>query len=116
MAQQRPVSGNFFSSLQVHAQLGRLFSDIDDSDAAPATVVLSHRFWVNGLGSDPSVIGKTMSVNNKPQVIVAVLEPSFYGLVPGDGTEIYTPLHHGGWQATPEGKIFLTNNRFWGVQ
>src|SRR2546426_1591188 len=67
VADQRPVSGNFFSTLQVHARLGRLFSDNDDSDAATATVVLSHRFWVSALGSDPSVIGETMNVDNKPR-------------------------------------------------
>jgi predicted permease len=116
VAEQRPVSGNFFSTLQVQAQLGRLFSDNDDSPAAPATVVLSHRFWVNALGSDSGVIGKTLSVNNKPQVIVGVLEPGFYGLVPGDATEIYTPLHHKDGQETPEGKSLLNDNRFWGVQ
>jgi predicted permease len=115
VTQQRPVSGNFFSTLQVRAQLGRLFSDMDDNDAAPATVILSYRFWVNALGSDPGVIGETMRANNKPQVIVGVLEPSFYGLIPGDGTEIYTPLHHGASQEMPEGKRWLNDNRFWGV-
>jgi predicted permease len=116
VAHQREVSGNFFSALQVHAWLGRPFSDNDDSAAATATVVLSHRFWVNALDSDPSVVGKTMNVDNKPRVIVGVLEPSFYGLVPGDATEIYAPLHQGGWQDTHEGKTALNNNRFWGVQ
>ena len=114
VAQQRPVSGNFFSTLQARAQLGRLFSDRDDSDAAPGTVVLSHRFWVRALGSDPDVVGKTIRANNKPQVILGVLQRDFYGLVPGDGTEIYAPLHHGAWQER-EGKAFLKNNRFWGV-
>jgi predicted permease len=116
VAEQRPASGNFFSTLQVHAQLGRLFSDNDDSDAAPATVVLSHRFWVNALGSNPGVIGKVLSVNNRPQVIVGVLEPRFYGLVPGDATDLYTPLHHGSWQETSAGRTALNDNRFWGVQ
>jgi predicted permease len=116
VAQRRAVSGNFFSTLLVHAQVGRLFSDSDDSDSAPATVVLSHRFWANALGADPSVIGKTIRVNNKPRVIVGVLERSFYGLDPADGTEIYAPLHQAGWQETPEGKDALSNNRFWGTQ
>ncbi|MGI9074444.1 MAG: ADOP family duplicated permease [Bryobacteraceae bacterium] len=116
VAQQRPVSGNFFSTLQARAQLGRLFSDSDDSDAAPATAVLSHPFWVSALSSNPGVIGKTMNVNNKAQVIVGVLEPGFNGLLPGDGTEIYTPLHHGARQEMPEGRSELNNNRFWGVQ
>ena len=116
VAQQRPVSGNFFSTLQVRPQLGRLFSEYDDSDAAPGTVVLSHRFWVSTLSSDPAVLGKTINVNNQPKVIVGVLEPGFYGLIPGDGTEIYTPLHYGAWQETPEGKNAFYNSRFWGVQ
>jgi predicted permease len=115
VAQERPVSGNFFRTLQIRAQLGRSFSDGDDSDAAPATVVLAHRFWVRALGSDASVIGKTVNVNNKPQVILGVLEPGFYGLLPGDGTEIYAPLH-AAWEEMPEGKKALNDNRFWGVQ
>ncbi len=116
VAQQRPVSGNFFSTLQVRAQLGRSFSDSDDSDGAPAVAVLSHRFWVSALGSDRAVIGKTINVNNKPQVVVGVLEPGFGGLLPGDGTEIYAPLHHGAREDMPEGQSALNNNRFWGVQ
>jgi predicted permease len=116
VGEERPVSGNFFSTLQVHARLGRLFSDNDDRDAAPATVVLSHRFWMNALGADPGVIGKTMIVNNKPQVIVGVVDANFYGLNPGDATDLYTPLFHGPRQETTEGKAALNNSRFWGVQ
>jgi predicted permease len=116
VAEQRPVSGNFFSTLQVHAQLGRELSDNDDSDGAPAVIVLSHRFWENALGSDPGVIGKTMSVDNKAKLIVGVLEPSYYGLIPGDVTEIYTPLRNSGWRERSNGKAELNDNRFWGVQ
>ncbi|HEX4808266.1 MAG TPA: ABC transporter permease [Bryobacteraceae bacterium] len=116
VAQQRPVSGNLFSTLQVRPQVGRLLSDADDSDSAPATAVVSHQFWVSALGSNPAVIGKTITVNSKPEVIVGVLAPSFYGLVPGDTAEIYTPLHHGAWQVLPEGRSALNNNRFWGFQ
>src|SRR5215472_16480903 len=89
VVQRRAVSGNFLSTLQVHTQLGRLFLDGDDNDPASPTVVLSHRFWANALGADRNVIGKTMTVNNKPRVIVGVLERSFYGLDPADSTEIY---------------------------
>lgn len=114
VAQGRPVSGNFFSTLQVRAQLGRLLYDSDDTDAAPATVVVSHRFWVTALGSDPSIAGKVINVNNKPEIVAGVLPPSFYGLIPGDATEIYAPLHH--WDDTAGGRSALDNNRFWGVQ
>jgi hypothetical protein len=76
-------------------------------------VVASYRFWVKGLGSDPNVIGKTIVVNNKAEVLAGVLDPSCYGLVPGDGAEIYSPLHIGTVQAWPD--FSIDNNRFWGV-
>lgn len=107
VAQQRAVSGNFLSTLGVKPQLGRLFSESDDSNAAPAVVVLSHRFWARTLGSKPDVVGQTMTINSKPYVIVGVLEPPFYGLFPGDPTEIYVPAHHGG--------VAVADNRYWGV-
>jgi predicted permease len=113
VAQERGVSGNFLSTLQVAPHLGRLLSDNDDSNAAPPTVVLSHRFWVRELGSPPNVIGRALIVNNKPRVIVGVLNGSFYGLVPGDATEIYVPLHHGSVLQAHGGKQPLDDNRFW---
>jgi predicted permease len=116
VSQQRPVSGNFFSTLQLHPEVGRLISDNDDSDGAPAVVVLSHCLWASAFSADPGVIGKTMIVNNKPQVIVGVLNASFYGLIPGDPADLYTRLHHGALQETSEGRALLNDNRFWGVQ
>ena len=93
VAKQRPVSGNFLSTLQVRPELGRLLSDSDDSNSAAAVVVVSHRFWAHVLHSSRNVIGQTLIVNNKPAVIAGVLESSFFGLMPGDPTEIYAPLH-----------------------
>ncbi len=116
VAQERPVSGNFLSTLQVRPQLGRLLSDNDDREAAPATVVLSHRFWARALGSDPAAVGQVLSINNKAYVIAGVLEPGFYGLFPGDSTDIYTPLHHGAaLRQMRDLKDPLGNNRFWGT-
>ena len=116
VAQQRAVSGNFFSTLQVRPRLGRTFSDEDDAPSAPATVVVSHRFWVNSLGGADDVVGRTMTINNTVHVIAGVLMSDFYGLLPGDATDIYVPLHHTAWFQPSQGKIRLGDNRFWGVQ
>ncbi len=116
VAQEREVSGNFLSTLQVRPQLGRLFSDSDDSYSATPTVVLSQRFWAHELASLPNAIGRTLIVNNSPHVIVGVLDSSFYGLFPGDGTDIYIPLHQGDiLPVVRGGKRPLDDNRFWGV-
>jgi predicted permease len=112
VAQQRAVSGNFFSALQLRPQIGRLLSDNDDTYAAAAAVVVSHRFWVRALGSDPGAVGRTMSINNQPYTVAGVLEPEFYGLFPGDSTEIYAPLH----QVHGDHRVRLEDDRYWGTQ
>ncbi len=113
VAQARPVSANFFSTLRVRAGLGRLFVESDDREPAPPTVVLSHRFWSSTLQSDPTVIGKTISINNKAHIIAGVLTAGFYGLDPGDSTEIYAPFRYGVRFEGPELQSGLMNNRLW---
>ncbi|MBV9156454.1 MAG: ABC transporter permease [Acidobacteriaceae bacterium] len=116
VAQERGVSGNFFSTLEAKPELGRFFSGRDDAYDAPATAVVSHRFWVRALNSDPAVIGRGIRINNRPYVITGVLQRAFYGLVPGDATEIYTPLHHTAFMLDAgDGKMPLDNDRFWCV-
>lgn len=111
VGKQRPVSGNFLSLLQVRPLMGRLLLDSDDSASA---VVLSHRFWRNSLGASPSVIGRSITIDNQSRTIVGVLDSSFYGLVPGDSTDIYTPLPQG-FPRNQDGKNQLENNRNWSV-
>jgi predicted permease len=116
VSEERPVSGNFFATLQTRAALGRLLLDDDDRASAPATTVVSHRFWASVLGSDRDAIGKTLIVNLKPHVIVGVLEPAFFGLFPGDRAAIYAPIHHaasrGDWSIVKR----LADDRSWVTQ
>ena len=117
VARERPVSGNFLSTLQVYPELGRLLSDNDDRFAAPPTAVVSHRFWTDTLGSPSGIVGRTLIVNNRPHIIVGVLDKSFYGLFPGDPSEVYVPLHDGAsLPGGPFARPSLDDNRFWGVQ
>jgi len=116
VAQERGVSGNFFSALELKPELGRFFSDSDDAYNAPATVVVTHRFWVRALGADREAIGRAITINNRPHVVAGVLQGDFYGLAPGDGSEIYTPLHHTAFMSEArQGKLPLDNDRFWCV-
>lgn len=116
VAQERGVSGNFFSTLELKPVLGRLLSDNDDAYNAPAAVVVSYRFWVRALDADPGVIGRVIRINNRIDVISGVLPRDFYGLAPGDASEIYTPLHHTAFMLdASDGKLPLDNDRFWCV-
>jgi predicted permease len=72
------VSANGFTALNVPAALGRtlLPSDRDDS-GAPPVAVLTHRYWQRRFGGDPSVIGRTLTLNGKPFTIVGVARAGF---------------------------------------
>ena len=71
------VSPNFFQVLGAQPALGRLFSEQDDKPVEQNLIVLSHGLWQRQFGSDPAVIGKTITMNAHPAEIVGVLPASF---------------------------------------
>ena len=70
------VSGSYFEVMGLQPVLGRLIDARDDGRDAAGAAVLTHRFWTTSLNSDPSVIGKTISLGPRSATIVGVLEPS----------------------------------------
>jgi predicted permease len=87
------VSGNFFSLLGVRPALGRGFlAEEDRSGAASTVIVLSHALWTDRLGSDPSVLGKVLTLNGRGFTVVGVAPPGFTGLMAGFAADFWTPL------------------------
>ncbi len=70
------VSGSFFEVMGLRPVLGRLLNPGDDGLNAAGAAVLTHRFWTSSLNSDPTVIGKTISLGPRTATVVGVLEPS----------------------------------------
>src|SRR5579864_1150078 len=75
------VDGSYFDVVGLHPVLGRLLDMHDDGPKAEGAIVLTYHFWTNVFKSDPSVIGKTVRLDNgifgmRPATIVGVLEPS----------------------------------------
>src|SRR3954449_13180096 len=70
------VGGSYFEVMVLRAILGRLLDSSDDGPKAAGAAVLTYRFWSTSLGSDPSVIGKTVRLGDRSATIVGVLEPS----------------------------------------
>ncbi len=71
------VTSNFFSTLGVQPQAGRVFREEEDDFGSPATVVLSHRIWADRFGSDPAVLGQVVTVNGEPAEIIGVMPDGF---------------------------------------
>ena len=70
------VGGSYFEVMGLRAEQGRLLDARDDGPRAAGAAVLTHRYWVNGLHSDPSVVGRTIRLSDRPATIVGIVEPS----------------------------------------
>lgn len=94
VADERAVTGNFFQTLGVQPYAGRLLQDGDEAANAAPVVVLTHRFWASRLGGERSAVGQAMRINNHMYTIAGVLPPAFTGIIPGEATDLYTPIPH----------------------
>jgi MacB-like periplasmic core domain len=82
--ESRSVTSGFFRVLGVSPFQGRLFDDADAHDDRAATAVVSHAFWTRELGGDTAAIGRPISLNRRPFMIIGVLPPGFRYLTPAD--------------------------------
>ena len=87
-------SGNYYQLLGVSARLGRVIVPDDDRPTAPPVAVISSPYWHLRFGTDPSVVGKVVKVNNVPVTIVGVLPPDFTGVQSpsADAPDVSLPL------------------------
>ena len=73
------VSGNYFTMFGIRAHVGRVLTPADDQVGAPAVAVMNYRLWTEKYGSDPSVIGSVLNLNDKPFTVVGITPPAFFG-------------------------------------
>src|SRR5689334_8878760 len=83
------VSAGFFDLLGGRAVVGRTFTAAED-DAGAAVVVLGYGLWQRVFAGDPSVIGRTLSIDGEPHVIIGVMSAEFQPAY--RESELWTPL------------------------
>ena len=71
--QARAVTGSYFPLLGHKPHLGRLFDPSDDA-RDDRTVVLTYAYWARRFGRDPSVLGRTMTIDGARATVVGVLQ------------------------------------------
>jgi putative ABC transport system permease protein len=87
------VSGDFFNVLDIRPALGRALTAADDQRGSASSVaVLSHSFWQREFGGDPSVIGRSISLDSHPVEIVGVAPAGFFGLEIGQSFDVAVPI------------------------
>ncbi|HWF47274.1 MAG TPA: ABC transporter permease, partial [Bryobacteraceae bacterium] len=93
LVQGQLVSGNYFSTLGVGAELGRTLTSNDDHvPGERAVAVISHAYWQRRFGLETSVIGKKILISGTPFTIVGVTPPEFSGIEIGSSPDITVPL------------------------
>jgi predicted permease len=79
LASGQVVSGNYFSGLGVQPFLGRALTDEDDKAGATPVALMSYRYWQEEFGSDRSVVGRQINLNNVAFTVIGVTAEGFNG-------------------------------------
>jgi predicted permease len=95
------VSASIFRLLGVSPQLGRGFLDEEDPEGHSQVAVISDSLWKRRFKGDRSIVGRKITLDGRPHVVVGVLPPGFQfpaqndrWIRPGLGskTEVIQPL------------------------
>ncbi|MEE8573397.1 MAG: ABC transporter permease [Gemmatimonadota bacterium] len=91
------VTANFFPLLGVKPALGKYFDEDDELIGGADVAVITHRLWSRRFGSDPSIVGSTVTMDGVGTTIVGVLPPEFRMHLPSEAflfrdSEMYKPL------------------------
>jgi putative ABC transport system permease protein len=70
------VSPEMFDVLGVWPALGRALTTDDDRQNAKV-VVLNHGLWSRAFGRDPTVVGRTVSLDRQPYTVVGIMPEQF---------------------------------------
>jgi predicted permease len=107
------VSGNYFATLGVTAIRGRLLGPADDRSDAVPSAVMAFPAWERRFGSDPAIVGQTMTMNGVPVTIVGVTPAGFYGdTLRPNPPEIWLPIASEPLIA-PEARLIATPTANW---
>ena len=71
------VTGAFFDVLGVEPLLGRALRRADDVTGAENVLVITHALWQRRYGGSRDVIGRRLTIGERPFTIVGVMPPDF---------------------------------------
>ena len=71
------VTDGFFETLRTPAFLGRTLLREENVPGNDRVAVLGYGIWENRFGADRAIVGKRITVNGTPFVVVGVMPPSF---------------------------------------
>lgn len=71
------TTGNTFQFLGVKPLLGRWATPDDAKPGAPPVFVMSYKFWQKRFSGDPSILGKSFTLNDVPRTLIGIMPKRF---------------------------------------
>jgi putative ABC transport system permease protein len=71
------MSPSMFQMLGAQPEIGRTFTNDEGTRGGPLAVILSDRLWRESFQGDPSILNKTVRINNIPAAVVGVMPRNF---------------------------------------
>src|SRR5580765_8396245 len=84
------VSAKWFSTVGAQPALGRVFHEGEDQPGNENVVILSHSLWQHRFSSDPSIVGRSIILDNVNRQVVGVMPADFRW--PSPKTKLWVPL------------------------
>ena len=108
------VTQNYFEMLGVSAAKGRIF--LPEENVTPMkypVALIGFGLWERRFGSDPNIIGKTITLNNAPFTVVGVAPKGFLGF--SDQAEAWIPvvMRDAAWPAVAKFDFLHSRDVHW---
>ncbi len=105
------VTEDFEPTVGVQPVVGRALTASDFSAGHDAAALISHRLWVSRYGSDPAIIGKTLTLDDRTYTAIGVMPAGF--MFPEPAYDVWIPLvmtaadraNHGGHTLLAVGRM-----------
>jgi putative ABC transport system permease protein len=94
-APARKATANLWSVLGVKPLIGRVFTEEEDEKGV-RVILISYGLWQRRYGGSPDVVGRKITVNDNPYVVVGVMPREFYFL-PARDIDIWMPASFPAW-------------------
>lgn len=94
LAEQLPaaqVTRTFFDVFAVTPILGRTFRSEEDAPGGANVAIVSYSLWVSRLGGDPSILGRSISVDGKAVTVIGVLPATFHVVFQQPEPDLWLP-------------------------
>jgi predicted permease len=107
------VTSGYFRVLGFSPARGREFSTADEVPAAGRLAILSDRLWRTRFASNPSIVGRSITLNAQSYTVVGVMPPTvrhpgndYHAIADGDTVDLWLPFSFEG-DPTRRGSHFM---------